>query len=75
MDLRATAAGSIIVIDGRGPTLDVPEPPSHCGPDCGVPVVGTVVLQMHNVDTGACWSATFVHPSRNAKRRYKARSD
>lgn len=74
MDVRATAAGAIIAVDGRGPNLGVPEPPSGC-PDCGVGVVGTVVVQVHNLETGACWSATFVHPSRNEKRRYKARSD
>jgi cysteine-rich repeat protein len=75
MDVRATPAGAIVSLDGRGPTVDVPAPPLSCGPDCGLPLVGTVVVQVHNLETGACWEATFVHPSRNAKRRYRARSD
>lgn len=74
MDVRAAQGVGALTIDGAGARLGVPEPRELC-PDCGIPVLGTVLVQVHNQETGACWEAYFSNPDRNGKRKYKARSN
>lgn len=74
MDVRAAQGAGALALDGSGARLGVPQPRELC-PDCGIPVLGTVLVQVHNQETGACWEAYFSNPARNGKRKYKARSN
>jgi cysteine-rich repeat protein len=63
--LRAGTGSARVAVKGKGADLGVPVPP----------LTPPVTVQLHNVETDACWTAQYTSPMQNLPGRFSARSD